>query len=585
MKKNGINWLIITVVAVFCGMLILNLYTPYIADDYQFKFIFGTALPLKNGADAALSVRNLYMQWTGRSVAHSIAFLFLLGNKLIFNIFNTVVFVVLVLLMCKHICGRKNITAAMFAVVTAMAWFFIPAFGETVLWLTGSANYLWPMVLILLFLLPYRLNFEAGERKARKWETACMFLFGILAGWTNENTAGAMILFVAAFLVLYRIKKLPIPRWAYSGCAGAVIGFGIMMAAPGNRVRSISLQTSQPLLEQIKDRLKDMLWVLAHDLNLLMIVVLLAVLGYVLLKMYRKHEALAPFFYGVAGAATIGAGILSPAVPVRAYFGAACFLMIASGFVINEIITRFLSDATRKSVLIVLLGVAALPSFVAAYQDLSGTYQMMKYREVSIRLEQEKGNSNVTVIQAKPATPYNPLYRLDDLQEDKNFWVNQKVAQYYGLQSIVGMSEENYINLGSQEKVEQLPEKKNVNEMYQGMILDYCDGKKVDQQGTVTVKRQSDTVELSGWAADFSVKQPLKNMYLQVNGQIITGTYGEARPAVSDFYKNQALDNTGFDFKVGQKTLENADSISFILVGSDGTYKYKPVTYRINWQN
>lgn len=66
----------------------------------------------------------------------------------------------------------------------------------------------------------------------------CIFIPGILAGWTNENTAAAMLVIVIGFFIYYRSHKWAIPVWAIAGFTGAIIGFIIMIAAPGNFVRA-----------------------------------------------------------------------------------------------------------------------------------------------------------------------------------------------------------------------------------------------------------------------------------------------------------------------------------------------------------
>ena len=89
-----------------------------------------------------------------------------------------------------------------------------------------------------------------------------MFLLGIVAGWTNENTALSTIILTFIFIIYYFRKKL-IETWMVMGFVGAVIGYAFMILAPGNMERSsliergtdysfILYHIKMPLLSMIK---------------------------------------------------------------------------------------------------------------------------------------------------------------------------------------------------------------------------------------------------------------------------------------------------------------------------------------------
>lgn len=78
---------------------------------------------------------------------------FLLLPKAIFNFLNPIVFIIVVGLINKlsNFSDEKfNIFRYVF--ITMSIILFVPKFGETILWETGSFNYLWTFG-IMLFLL------------------------------------------------------------------------------------------------------------------------------------------------------------------------------------------------------------------------------------------------------------------------------------------------------------------------------------------------------------------------------------------------------------------------------------------------
>ena len=63
-----------------------------------------------------------------------------------------------------------------------------------------------------------------------------MFILGIIAGWSNENSICWVILLLTVFLFLNR-KREEMESWMYIGLAGLVTGYAFLMFAPGNVAR------------------------------------------------------------------------------------------------------------------------------------------------------------------------------------------------------------------------------------------------------------------------------------------------------------------------------------------------------------
>lgn len=144
---------------------ILNYFTPLLQDDFALLFKYGprgivrpTEVRVKNIADIFESQYYFYQTVNGRFFTHFLVQLMLLLGKNIFNLFNLIVFLSLILLICNYatkiVRHKKHVLLFLFVIFSV--WFFSPFFGQTMLWETGSVNYLWSCCLVVLYLCCFR---------------------------------------------------------------------------------------------------------------------------------------------------------------------------------------------------------------------------------------------------------------------------------------------------------------------------------------------------------------------------------------------------------------------------------------------
>lgn len=330
----------------FCYMLLINSYMPMMADDYRYAMNWSQTGHLSGiGEIAAFQVQH-YMEWGGRSIAHSIAQLMLLAGKPVFNVANSIVFLAFLLLLYWHAVAavKKSFRTGLLLSVVFFCWFCLPTFGETAIWLVGSCNYLWMTTFVLGFLLPYRL---AAAGAAPAWlqkggtRSLLMFIFGIIAGWTNENT-GMILLLASGSAAMYCWKKRQFASWMLWGFAGALLGYGLLLGAPGNYSRMLTAEQGNYSLLQnhLIDPLKTMGTLFSHQLPIyITLFVLLRQLMAHRKQLQKSHlwsawkEQQAEILYSSALyiALSFVAQLMmfaSPTFPQRAGFGAAAFLII-----------------------------------------------------------------------------------------------------------------------------------------------------------------------------------------------------------------------------------------------------------------
>lgn len=375
---------------VFFVILFLNILTPLIADDIGYLYIFGEAEEVSSLSDLIYSQKVHYMRWGGRSVVHFIAQALLQAPSLVADILNAAMYLAFIFLIYFHIKGKTSKhSLSLFVLLNLMVWFVIPMFGDTVLWLTGSANYLWGTSIILLFLLPYR--FYKGERKVMNksiFYSMLMFIFGIIAGWTNENTVAGLIIIILLFFLYYRSLKWSVSPPLLVGFLGLLIGYAIMILAPGNFVRAGESNLS---LFLITYRL------FTYTQSLFLNYGFLLILYFTLLIIVEKNNKTKrcvhlSLIYLLGALAAIYAMVLSPQFPARAWFGVITFLIISIGMVFSRL--NFEDVAWRKvrfAIIAVCLAVF-LFSFYEATKDVYRIYEIDKERKVLAAVAVEAGD-------------------------------------------------------------------------------------------------------------------------------------------------------------------------------------------------
>ena len=482
-KRSGLL-LGLTVFAAFVLIFIFNVLTPMMTDDL---FYSKTVSEASGIGELFAQEYTQYMTWTGRSVCHMILRFFLLTDKMVFNVANSLVFVLLTLLIYWNVEHKKKYDIPVYLLINLLLWMFGVVFRQTVLWETGACNYLWGSAIIMSFVTLYRYGLKresaSGQQSGLKHPALwAVFLpvLGVLAGWCNENSSGGGLLMVLLCLgfYLYERKRQPgnagspegmkklgenrdngagsvdkkggcgLRLWMITGLIGNGIGLAFMVLAPGNAVRAAAKEEEHSgLLGYMARFQKITLAVRENFLILLIIGLLLFIIVY-----YQKKSWKALWAYSRNGIlwafvflATCYALVLAPEPQARAYFGAGVFLTVA--------VVQFFVDVSEKEVIFAslktgLISVMLLTMFFT-YMDsganLARIYREYNERDVYLTEKAAEGVTDVTVPMLRPdfETKYSDGYN-SDIQEDPGYWVNVAYASYYGFHSVSGVSREEW---------------------------------------------------------------------------------------------------------------------------------------------
>lgn len=454
------NWIIkyrlyLVYLGIFSVIFILNCLTHRsIGDDYLYSFMWeGHSMyePLSENArrissfsDIAVSTYSYFMTWGGRIVAQALAMFFLWMPRMVFNVAVSLATVLLVLCIQWIARGGKmtmKLSAKEAALIFFCLWAFHANFVGVFIWTDGSCNYLFPMVFLLLFLLPYIRHYMSdGENVEKKWLNWGMFPLGLLAGNSNENTICWIGLF-GFFYILWAYRKGKGKLWMLTGFLGLTIGYGLLMLAPGNFLRIVdSGENIQSF--HLTQKKSILFWV-----N----IIWQSIMWFYLWKAIWKRKKLQEAYCGkkylkLALWLAINSWLFnsimlfSPEFPNRSLFPGLIFCMMAVFIVVyiaEQAKVRILRRETSR-LSYALASMYFLISFVSTCYWYVLEYQYEE--EILAVASQLSGKNEVLVITKQPPEKWNYLTGLHllnySLSDDENKWQNVAFARFHDLKGV-----------------------------------------------------------------------------------------------------------------------------------------------------
>lgn len=439
MNKSGIfdrvNRSRVTVAAVCLGiflvMLVCNLWTDLVADDYRYFFSYADESRIESVADIFPSMAAHRHIMNGRVIAHFLVQLFLLLPPIVFKLINSLVFLALIWLIYS-IARQGGVHNALgLPAIFGCVWVLQPEFGQVFLWLTGAINYLWCAVLCLAFMLPY-LDKLLHDREPTKPMRVLFIIFSALVGAYSENASVAVIFMVMLAIAVCRFFfKERIEPWMYLSLLAAFAGFMYMMLAPAESVNK-SAEFSVSVL------LSNFVETGAFYLRFWPLLLAWALLFYLAVKNkveLRLRIASLIFLLG----SLAGHFVLTFAMYCA---GRSTYIGLILLLCAVAVLSPPLFEGRYKSLLAALcaVSVAALLYFgYTGISDIRRTHIALSYNEQLIAECIANGEENIQLPRPYASTKYSAIEGLDYLStEDASDWANVYMALYYGFDSIIG---------------------------------------------------------------------------------------------------------------------------------------------------
>lgn len=433
-----------SVLVVGSFFLALNFLYPVYLDDWHYSFNLAGGGRIANALDIIKGQYVHYFEWGGRSVLHAIAqFLLWIGSPWN-DILNTAAYICLVL-MIYFVANKGNKTnTILFIYINIFIWFTLPSLSQNLIWTTGSANYLWGGLLVFSLLYYYTSFYNTEDDNDSKLKVLGIFLLGILAGWTNENTSIALIFFLIGLIVLLKYQRRKVPLWMKIGLIGVIIGCVVMLLAPGNTIRS---KNDLWVAHQLKEADLSFYFYrfvtvtkLAYQYLLApcLVYLLLLVLYWKNSKKERRKETLflSLLFAATSAIATIAMSG-SPMFPERTWFGILLFLITGNMILYANIdLSNSKTKIANYLIFFVILTIYLL-SWKENYTELYKFNEICEQREKRIKAEKEKGITDIEIIDFEFKEEQSPLIVLDlqDWMMIDPGW-SRRVGRYYDVNTV-----------------------------------------------------------------------------------------------------------------------------------------------------
>lgn len=445
-NKNQKIIFFLIVISVFGFMYILNSKTMLVSDDFPYHFVFqrepnnNTKL-LTNPLQIFPSMTTHWKIWGGRVVIHALLqFTFMIGTNF-FNIVNSIMFVLLGYLIYKHINNTNEIKLTWLITIYAITFVFVPQPGSTIMWKSGSANYLWSSVLILCMTLLLKKHYDTGKVKDNILNMILLFPFGLIVGCSNENTGCALIVVEILFLIYYKYKYKNIPKWAISGLIGTILGYIFLVLSPGNYKRT---DIMYPAVSYSIENLFDyVLKITRLTFTYLKELIIAATITSVAIYKEKYDFKAAIEKHGIQIILLVlifistYSLVISPAYPERCWMFAFVYLVILIGINMTKI--KLKKDTINKIVIIsmIILSFKAISEYSTSYYLIDETYNEVSNQVSEIKKQIKNGVKDVKVHGiAQPEGKYNAFKANGYLNSDPDNWVNMWIAKYYGAETI-----------------------------------------------------------------------------------------------------------------------------------------------------
>ena len=412
MIDSKVNISIFCVIITILGGILytFNYWTPLLADDFGYRVSRITGQPVSSFSDIFWSEYHHYFTWGGRVINHFLAQCFLWWGKTYFNILNTFAYLGLILLIYIHALGKWVWRPSLLIIISTGLLLFLPAWGQDILWLTGSANYLWSILIVLIFLLPFRFQMEREKPVLNNPALCSLYMvFGCIAGWTNENlTVGLNCIACLYIWYFYHVRHR---RYTYMiwGIAGTIVGALFLLLAPGNIVRAGDATLIKTVIKGIGHVFRKF-----FQLNSLFYPCLIVMGLCVAIKNSLKVSIWKIYFIG--GIVTHISMIASPYYSDRAVAPALFFLLIA---LVNlySMLPIQKTKMQRNLFIIVMTGlvITSVNIYRYAYKDIKNCYIQMEDRKAYLQQEKLEGRQYVTLQPVVVSTDYTGASKNEEM--------------------------------------------------------------------------------------------------------------------------------------------------------------------------
>lgn len=239
MPRSNVS-VILTAIAIAVGFYLFNSVVPYYSDDWWHTFVHHPqgeypTQHIESVEDLATSQINHYLNKNGRlPVTMLTQAVVSTCPKAVFDILNTIFFLLACFLLSRCYSGAQRATASQLLLSAGTIFFVLPGHYDTTMWATGAIYYLWVSVYIMWILLLWK---QLQSCTTKPIHNLLLLLAGILAGWSNEALSFGLAAGIVCDMTIGRNEQR-IAKSQYCLAGGIVLGTAMIIISPGSWERT-----------------------------------------------------------------------------------------------------------------------------------------------------------------------------------------------------------------------------------------------------------------------------------------------------------------------------------------------------------
>ena len=240
--------------AVFGVMFLFSLWTPLIADDYNYAFGYSTGTRISSLREIWISMAWHRKLLNPRVFSHGWLSLVLMFPRWVFAALNgmaAVFFSWTTEAFLREQGGRH--TVWMTAAVWMLLWICMPVFGQIFFWTAGACNYFWSIA--FSWFIIWRVRHLEQQRENRVRSVLLLLLPAFAAGAWSEHISFAMLMILFLFLIKNWVNTARFPMAEAVLLFSGGIGYLFLMMAPSaklfQRLHDAGDPTEQGVLTRI----------------------------------------------------------------------------------------------------------------------------------------------------------------------------------------------------------------------------------------------------------------------------------------------------------------------------------------------
>lgn len=224
--------------AVFIMAFFMYRYVEFSSDDLIYMNKWHSTEHLETLNDIIYYEQQYYLTWGSRVITQFFLQVMFLLPRPLSALCYALVFTGSAW-MVSRIAGQGKDSGLLFLLSAGLMYYLNPKFDETITWYTGAATYMLALLFVLSASAPFIRKALAPDSKINGL-TWLLLPVSFMAGWSIENMAPTMLLFMGYVIFTMLRNKEKVHPYYFCALACAALGTGGMLLAPGNGARGSS---------------------------------------------------------------------------------------------------------------------------------------------------------------------------------------------------------------------------------------------------------------------------------------------------------------------------------------------------------